>query len=198
MELKKLIIFAKRPFLGKVKTRLAKSIGDERALDVYQELLTFTNAITETLDVQKIVYWDEIPSIPNHFFKNGFLHTLQSRGDLGEKMGKAFQNELDPKPCQTLIIGTDCPYLTVATFEKAYKELEKSDFVIGPAKDGGYYLLGMKEFFPNVFLEIPWSTESVLPLTIKRIQDQNLTFTLLEELNDIDTVEDWKEWKQNH
>jgi glycosyltransferase A (GT-A) superfamily protein (DUF2064 family) len=56
----------------------------------------------------------------------------------------------------------------------------------------------MKEFFPNVFLEIPWSTESVLPLTIKRIQDQNLTFTLLEELNDIDTVEDWKEWKQNH
>jgi rSAM/selenodomain-associated transferase 1 len=198
MELKKLIIFAKRPFLGKVKTRLAKSIGDERALDVYQELLTFTNAITETLDVQKIVYWDEIPSIPNQFFKNGFRHSLQSRGELGEKMEKAFQNELDPKPCQTLIIGTDCPYLTVATFEKAYKELEKSDFVIGPAKDGGYYLLGMKEFFPNVFLEIPWSTESVLPLTIKRIQDQNLTFTLLEELNDIDTVEDWKEWKQNH
>ncbi|WP_325053150.1 TIGR04282 family arsenosugar biosynthesis glycosyltransferase [Leptospira biflexa] len=177
---------------------MANSIGDERALDVYQELLTFTNAITETLDVQKIVYWDEIPSIPNQFFKNGFLHSLQSRGDLGEKMEKAFQNELDPKPCQTLIIGTDCPYLTVASFEKAYKELEKSDFVIGPAKDGGYYLLGMKEFFPNVFLEIPWSTESVLPLTIKRIQDQNLTFTLLEELNDIDTVEDWKEWKQNH
>ncbi|MGV3665794.1 MAG: TIGR04282 family arsenosugar biosynthesis glycosyltransferase [Leptospira bouyouniensis] len=195
MELKKLIIFAKQPRQGNVKTRLAKSIGEKKTLEVYLELLSLTNVITNKLDVTKIVYWDEIPENPNLYFGEGFQHKLQSSGDLGKKMESAFQLELSQNPCKTLIIGTDCPYLSLSTFEKAYTQLENKEIVLGPAMDGGYYLLGMNELFTEIFSDIPWSTESVLSMTIQRIQENNKSYALLETLNDIDTIDDWNQWK---
>lgn len=165
-------------------------------MEVYTELLALTSTITTKVNAKKFVYWDQLPEIPNSFFGKEYVHKTQSDGDLGEKMASAFREELTEKNYTTLIIGTDCPFVTNGILEKAYLALESSDFVLGPAKDGGYYLLGMREFHPSVFTGIPWSTEAVLSLTINRIKELNLSYSLLEELNDVDTVEDWKEWKQ--
>ncbi|TGM66190.1 glycosyltransferase [Leptospira levettii] len=194
MELKKLIIFAKQPIQGQVKTRLAKTLGDQTTLNIYQNLLQITQDITSKLNISKTVYWDQIPYHTNIYFQDGYSFKVQSQGDLGKKMKDAFREEFDESFGKILIIGTDCPYLTKEIFEDAYRALEKSNIVIGPAKDGGYYLLGMNRFYPSLFEGIPWSTELVFDLTIKKIKELNLTFSVLPALNDIDTEKDWLEW----
>ncbi|WP_341867143.1 TIGR04282 family arsenosugar biosynthesis glycosyltransferase [Leptospira kemamanensis] len=180
-----------------MKTRLAHAVGNPKALEVYEELLQLTKSITSKLGVEKIVYWDQLPEHTELYFGNEFSHAIQSTGDLGIKMASAFQNEFSNEKGKILIIGTDCPYLKPSLFEEAYDALDLTDFVIGPAIDGGYYLLGMKEYHPFVFENIPWSTDSVLPLTLQTIQSKKFTYSLLVTLNDIDTEDDWKEWKRN-
>ncbi|MCG6141945.1 TIGR04282 family arsenosugar biosynthesis glycosyltransferase [Leptospira mtsangambouensis] len=191
----KLIIFAKQPELGKVKTRLAVSIGEDQTLKIYKELLNITKKITSTLLVEKIVYWDHLPLENPLEFEFGDSTKVQAEGDLGFKMKTAFEDEFRSNFGKVVIIGTDCPFLTKEILEKAYLSLDATDFVIGPAMDGGYYLLGMREFFPYVFDSIPWSTSEVLPLTLEVIQKNKRTVTLLAELNDIDDINDLKDWK---
>ncbi|EMJ88063.1 TIGR04282 family arsenosugar biosynthesis glycosyltransferase [Leptospira meyeri] len=195
MEKNKLIIFAKQPERGKVKTRLAVSIGEVQTLKIYLELLEITKKITSTLSVEKIVYWDHLHLGNTSEFEFGDSKKVQAEGDLGLKMKIAFENEFRSNFGKVLIIGTDCPFLTKEILEKAYHSLDETDFVIGPAKDGGYYLLGMRELFPFVFDSIPWSTSEVLPLTLDVIRKNKKTFTLLTELNDIDDIFDLKDWK---
>ncbi|MCW7493330.1 TIGR04282 family arsenosugar biosynthesis glycosyltransferase [Leptospira sp. 2 VSF19] len=195
MEKNTLIIFAKQPKLGKVKTRLASSVGEEKALGIYFELLEITKKITSAIDVQKIVYWDEFRDDSPNEFEFEYQKKVQETGDLGFKMEKAFQNEFKDGARKIIIIGTDCPFLTKEIIENAYSRLNDFDFVLGPALDGGYYLLGMKEYFPFVFRSIPWSTENVLSLTMNLIQKNNKTVTLLEELCDIDDINDFNLWK---
>lgn len=191
----KLIIFAKQPKLGKVKTRLASTFGDEKTLEIYFELLDVTKNVTSVIDAEKIVYWDELREDHPKEFEFGYQNRIQETGDLGFKMENAFQNEFKLGAKKIVIIGTDCPYLTNDIFEVAYSELDHTDFVLGPALDGGYYLLGMKEFSPFIFHSIPWSTKDVLSLTIESIRKNNKTFTLLKELSDIDDINDFKQWK---
>ncbi|WP_322113702.1 TIGR04282 family arsenosugar biosynthesis glycosyltransferase [Leptospira limi] len=179
-----------------MKTRLAKTLGDKTTLDIYKKLLHITEDITTKLNISKTVYWDQIPIQTNSYFKNGYSFKVQTKGDLGKKMKDAFREEFEESFNQILIIGTDCPYLTEGIFEDAYNALENYDIVIGPAKDGGYYLLGMKEFKASLFEGIPWSTELVFNLTIKKIKELNLTVSILPELNDIDTEKDWLEWEE--
>ncbi|PKA12070.1 TIGR04282 family arsenosugar biosynthesis glycosyltransferase [Leptospira meyeri] len=195
MEKNKLIIFAKQPERGKVKTRLAVSIGEDQTLKIYLELLEITKKITSTLSVEKIVYWDHLHLVNTLEFEFGDSKKVQAEGDLGLKMKIAFENEFRSNFGKVLIIGTDCPFLTKEILEKAYHSLDDTDFVIGPAMDGGYYLLGMREFFPFVFDSIPWSTSEVLPLTLEVIQKNKKTVTLLTELNDIDDIFDLNDWK---
>lgn len=195
METNKLIIFAKQPELGKVKTRLSVSIGEDETLKIYRELLEITKSVTSNIDVDKVVYWNHLTNILFNGFVTGYRAEVQEEGDLGWKMERAFQKESQSKPNKILIIGTDCPFLTKEIILNAYQSLEQSDFVIGPARDGGYYLLGMKEFSPYLFHSIPWSTKDVLSLTMNVIQNHNKTVTLLEELYDIDAIDDLKYWK---
>ncbi|MCW7487514.1 TIGR04282 family arsenosugar biosynthesis glycosyltransferase [Leptospira meyeri] len=195
MEKNKLIIFAKQPERGKVKTRLAVSIGEDQTLKIYLELLEITKKITSTLSVEKIVYWDHLHLVNTLEFEFGDSKKVQAEGDLGLKMKIAFENEFRSNFGKVLIIGTDCPFLTKEILEKAYHSLDDTDFVIGPAMDGGYYLLGMREFFPFVFDSIPWSTSEVFPLTLEVIQKNKKTVTLLTELNDIDDIFDLNDWK---
>lgn len=191
----KLIIFAKQPKLGKVKTRLASTIGDEKTLKIYFELLEVTKNVTSVIDAEKIVYWDELRDGHPNEFEFGYQNRIQTTGELGFKMENAFQNEFNLSARKIVIIGTDCPYLTKDIFEVAYSELDHVDFVVGPALDGGYYLLGMKEFSPFIFHSIPWSTKDVLSLTIESIRKNNKTFALLKELSDIDDINDLEQWK---
>ncbi|WP_341867428.1 TIGR04282 family arsenosugar biosynthesis glycosyltransferase [Leptospira kanakyensis] len=178
-----------------MKTRLSVTIGEEKTLKIYFELLKITVAVTSKLSIKKIVYWDHLKENPLYDFGFGFENEVQEKGDLGFKMEVAFRKEFQRGAKKILIIGTDCPYLKESILLDAYKKLDESDFVIGPARDGGYYLLGMKEVSPFLFHSIPWSTKDVLSLTIDSIKKENKTYSLMDELGDIDDIDDLKFWK---
>ena len=123
---------------------------------------------------------------PNEIFQK----RLQSEGDLGTRMSKAFENVLE-KNEKAIIVGSDCASLTPEILKMALDKLDEVPFVIGPTFDGGYYLLGMNRFEPSVFENIEWSTESVFPTTLSRIEKLEAECFLLPKLSDIDYEEDW-------
>jgi len=191
-----LIIFTKNPIKGKVKTRLAKTIGDDKALLVYQSLLRYTNSVTKNLGVCKAVYYsDFIPE--NDIWTDGvFEKYLQKGGNLGERMQNAFELAFEQKYESVAIIGSDCLMLTRKIIQHAFSKLNTHDFAIGPAADGGYYLLGMNNFYELIFQNKKWSTPSVFEKTLKDIRKQNKSVYLLPGLNDIDTIDDLKKYSE--
>lgn len=185
-----LLIFVKKPVAGNVKTRLAASIGDEKALTVYQSLLNHTQKIVEQADVHAHVYYADEPAADDNW--NAFEKRQQSGHDLGERMASAFRDGFNAGFRRIVIIGSDTFDLLPEHLHKAFDLLRQTNTVIGPALDGGYYLLGMNLYIPELFLHKKWSTESVCRATIEDIQQQQFTYRLLPVLNDIDTVDDLK------
>lgn len=185
-----IIIFVRHPELGKVKTRLAATIGDEKALAVYEFLLEHTYKIVEHSTVPVYIYYaDQI--VQGDIWKgDGINKKLQRGEDLGEKMANAFREVLQQGCHRAVIIGSDCYELTVELIAQAFKMLQNADIVIGPAKDGGYYLLGMNAPFKNIFNGIEWSTDTVFTKTMDSISQNNYTFSLLTVLADVDTADD--------
>ncbi|NNC84593.1 MAG: glycosyltransferase [Bacteroidia bacterium] len=188
-----LIIFTKNAELGKVKTRLAKSIGDEQALNVYSSLLKHTHAVTNELNCNKHLYYSERLE-ENDLWGGDYNCFVQEGSDLGTKMKNAFEHAFQQGHNKVLIIGSDCFDLSKAEIEQAFDLLDTSDFVIGPAKDGGYYLLGMNAENIYVFEDMQYSHADVAKQTIEKIQSNNHSYSLLKELNDIDTVEDLEKY----
>ena len=121
-----------------------------------------------------------------------FQKRLQKGRHLGEKIHSAFY-ELFPAYDRVVIIGSDCNQLKTEIINQAFSALEEHDVVIGPSLDGGYYLLGLNSFYPQLFDNIPWSTNRVTQITIDRIKSLGLSYQLLEELRDIDYYADWVE-----
>ena len=193
-----LIIFIKNPEKGKVKTRLAETMGAERALNIYRALLNHTRRITISLNVDRLLFYSAFIDRNDEWSESAFQKFLQKGEDLGMRMHHAFTTALADHE-KAVIIGSDCASLTTETIQKAFTQLDQHDFVIGPARDGGYYLLGMKEAHPQLFTGISWSTDSVLPTTIDRIELLGKSYYCLPELSDIDYEEDWKEhgWEIN-
>lgn len=183
-----LIIFTKNPELGKCKTRLAQKIGDQKALEIYKILLKRTAEIVKDLPVDKYVFYNEKIVANDVWNSSVFFKDLQSKGDLGIKMYKAFENLFLKAYEKVIIIGSDLYDLSPQLISDAFDALKQNEFVIGPAKDGGYYLLGMKKLNKKIFENKVWSTESVLSDTMKDLEGKNTK--LLIELNDIDTYED--------
>ena len=186
-----LIIFTKNPELGKVKTRLAKSVGDETALEIYKFLVYHTMEITKNLKVDKYVYYSENIHKDDLWNPEIFRKKLQSGGDLGERMNNAFSEIFAMGYEMTIIIGSDMFDMQTEDLGTAFDTLESRRFVIGPATDGGYYLLGMKEPNPRLFQNKKWSTETVLEETLNDLRDED--YLLLKERNDIDHYEDIKD-----
>lgn len=183
-----LIIFTRNPELGKVKTRLAKTIGDENALIVYQDLLLHTQSVIKDLDIDKFVFYDAHINLNDIWSEEIYTKKLQNGLDLGERMQNAFQELFDDGYENCIIIGSDLFDLTSEVVLKAVRNLETNDAVIGPAEDGGYYLLGLNSMLPDIFNNKMWSTETVLADTLKDLQNKSVL--LLETLNDIDTYQD--------
>ena len=183
-----LIIFVRRPVLGKVKTRLAATIGDESALLVYKHLLAHTKSVTQELAMNKFVFYAD--EIDTDDLWNGFEKHLQAGNDLGERMKNAFQLLLKEGFKKIIIIGSDCLEMYTHLLNNAFRELDKSDIVIGPARDGGYYLLSMKNDHSFLFDTSNWSTATVYSDTINLMNANKLSYTVLAELNDIDTLAD--------
>ena len=190
MEENLILIFTRNPELGKVKTRLAASIGNENALEIYKFLLQHTNKIVSKVDAtRRVLYSEEI--IDNDIWDNKiYQKALQLGTDLGDKMKNAFADGFENGYKKIVIIGTDLYDLRISDIEMAFKNLENNDIVIGPAEDGGYYLLGLKFIPENIFSNKKWSTETVFEDTSKDIQSYKVY--LLETKNDIDTVDDIK------
>lgn len=198
---KALIIFARYPELGKVKTRLAKTIGNENALSVYKELLLYTHIITKNIAADKFVFLSEQVS-EDHFLLwnypiNRFIIKIQEGNTMGERMFHAFRDLFASGYEQVCIIGSDCITLTQQNITDAFNHLEQYDAVIGPSADGGYYLLGMKKPHTFLFENKEWSSDRVLYSTIEDFRLMQLSFYLLPVLSDIDTEEDWLTYQKN-
>lgn len=182
-----LIIFVKNLIHGKVKTRLAKTIGDQAALDIYKELIGITESETETLDITRHIYYSQ--KIGDTMWQND-LKFIQKGDDLGSKMQNAFQDGFENGYENIIIIGSDLPNISKEIIETGFEKLKDHDLVFGPADDGGYYLLGMSQMVKSVFENKPWSQSSLLELTLRELKEQKKSILLLKTLNDIDTYED--------
>lgn len=189
---KALIIFSRNPELGKCKTRLAKTIGDESALDIYNYLLQHTAHIAEQVKADRYIFYSENIKKDDIWNTATFNKKLQEGVDLGDRMENAFAELFELGYEKAIIIGSDLLDLTSNDVTEAYEFLNNFETVIGPAKDGGYYLLGMKKLNSDVFKNKDWGTSSVLEKTLEDLQENEVH--LLKELNDIDTFEDMQHY----
>lgn len=185
-----LIIFIKNPVKGKVKTRLAATIGDDMALAIYQKLLKHTLNIAEHVTADKFIFFSDAIDETIGDVNAPFYYKIQSGNDLGEKMKNAFVQLFKSGYKRVVIIGTDCPGINENILKTAFGEFNNSDVVIGPATDGGYYLLGMKEMHNDLFEKIDWSTSVVLHSTIECYNKSNLSYSLLTALRNVDEQKD--------
>jgi uncharacterized protein len=194
MPKKLLMIFVRNPELGKVKTRLAKTVGDKRALEVYNDLLKYTRDISIKCSSEKAVFY-------SHFIDDfdGWSNVLYQKfvqegiNDLGVRMQNAFKLAFEKGYNRVVIIGSDCLEISTHDIEEAFFSLEKKDVIVGPAKDGGYYLLGMNKLHLELFKNKTWSSENVLSDTLLDIEKLNLTYHLLDILSDVDYEDDLKQ-----
>ncbi|WP_224485207.1 TIGR04282 family arsenosugar biosynthesis glycosyltransferase [Robertkochia aurantiaca] len=183
-----LLIFIRNPEMGKVKTRLARSIGKERALEVYLELLRHTREVSLKINCDRQLYYSEYIDHHDQWPEEQFKKKLQKGEDLGERMKRAFEEAFSEGYKQIIIIGSDLIDLCVKDLESAFSKLDRHELVIGPAADGGYYLIGMKKNHDELFEDKPWGTSEVLKKTLESLAKEDVA--LLRELNDIDTLDD--------
>ena len=188
---KLLLIFTRTPEFGKVKTRLAKDIGAEKALEVYKVLLNHTRSITEHLEMDKWLYYSEAIPKSDAWNQEIYKKKKQIGADLGERMLAAFQGGFDAGYEHIAIIGSDMLDLQQQHIENAFEKLKETDTVIGPAQDGGYYLLGLKQPIPILFQNKQWGENNVFKATVKDL-DEDYSSSFLEILNDIDVISDIK------
>ncbi len=185
-----LIVFVRNASLGRVKTRLASTIGDEPALRVYQLLLRHTRSITEHLDCDKFVYYAEDINEDDLWNPAIYQKRMQKGNDLGQRMQDAFSTLFEQGYARIVIIGSDCYQLTGQQLQDAFAFLRSGDAVIGPAMDGGYYLMGLWQVLPDLFREINWSTPTVFKETEALFKKFGHSYRLLPMLNDIDDEND--------
>ncbi len=163
-----LIIFVRKPDLGKVKTRIAAHAGNEAALSIYNKLLQHTFEITFPTDYDKYVFYADA-IVEHDLWSNGYHKALQANTDLGNRMQIAFTHLFEKGYKRICIVGSDCYELSTEIIRGAFRSLDTHEIVIGPARDGGYYLLAMKDGVKTIFEGIDWSTEKVLAQTIQRL-----------------------------
>ncbi|HND87700.1 MAG TPA: TIGR04282 family arsenosugar biosynthesis glycosyltransferase [Saprospiraceae bacterium] len=190
-----LLIFLRNPVLGQVKTRLARSLGDAEALRIYRLLLDKTRHAALDVAAHRWLCYTDFPDLADEWPNAFFEKKSQSPGDLGERMAAAFRQAFEAGARRAVIIGSDCPQLDGPALQVAFEMLDTADIVLGPASDGGYYLLGMKHLAPALFQGIAWSTGSVLQQTLAASRAAGLSVTLLPMLRDVDTLEDWQAYQ---
>lgn len=185
-----LIIFYRNPELGKVKTRLAATLGDAKAFSIYLLLADHTRRITVDLLIHKAVFYSHHIDIRDGWSEEKYQKHVQSGDDLGDRMMHSFETGFNAGYKSICIIGTDCLELTSTIIEEAFLKLQTHDVVLGPAHDGGYYLMGMNKLYPSLFKNKTWGTPTVLMRTLKDLKTLDLNFWQLCHLNDVDEEKD--------
>ena len=185
-----LLVFARNPELGKVKTRLAKSIGEKKALEIYHHLLRKTKDIALKVSCFRVVCYSDFVDFNDLFDPTYFYKDEQYGEDLGQRMNNAITSSFEEGAERVVIIGSDCYDLTSTIIQSAFESLKFKDAVLGPAKDGGYYLIGMNSSNPTIFENKEWGSSNVLLDTLLSTKELGLSYELLETLNDVDTIDD--------
>ena len=202
---RQLLVFARPPVLGRVKTRLAATLGPAQALRVYRRLLALTQQAVAAAALPATVWLAEAPAaealttdaVPELPEWPGLPWHLQTPAhDLGGRLAEAFAGAFAAGATQAAVIGTDCPGLTAAHLTQAFDELAAHDLVLGPAADGGYYLLALRQPQPALFQSIAWSSPTVLAETLAHAATLGLRVHLLPVLSDVDTEEDLTDWPE--
>ena len=189
--MKRLAVFARRPEPGRVKTRLSPALPPQLALDLYRGLMTDaleTAAATEA--DERVLYWDGPPTESGQPIPPGFRVAEQTGGDLGTRLERAFEDLLRTPDDRAVVMGADCPELTASAVDSAFASLDATDLVLGPTRDGGYYLVGLRRLGLGILRGISWSTAAVLQQTLDRARAAGLGWSLLETLDDVDTPGD--------
>jgi rSAM/selenodomain-associated transferase 1 len=214
-----IVIFVKYPQRGRVKTRLARALGDGVAVGIYRNLVEYLIGVLRRVDADEvrvcfdprekegeIVSWlqpvwlaaaaEVLPAGPRLVFRP------QGGGELGVRMESAFGEVFreygkDGNPAPKVVaVGSDCIEIDGEIFRESWDALDSDDVVFGPARDGGYYLLGMKSPHRGLFENIPWSTEKTLEVSLDRAREAGLAIALLDKKHDIDTEEDWRRFEK--
>jgi rSAM/selenodomain-associated transferase 2/rSAM/selenodomain-associated transferase 1 len=199
MGFRRLLIFTRYPVPGRVKTRLIPALGDDGAASLHDAMTVFTLCWADSLSSQN-------PDILEIRFEGGTLSQMhqwlggerqyveQGKGDLGQRMERAFQENFQKQYRHIVLVGTDCPQMTAFHVEEALYSLKTHDLVIGPSEDGGYYLIGLSRMVPELFAAMEWGTAMVFENTMKRARERKLSIRVLERLSDVDTPEDLSVW----
>ncbi|MCC6815222.1 MAG: TIGR04282 family arsenosugar biosynthesis glycosyltransferase [Saprospiraceae bacterium] len=189
---KALIVFKRNPIYSKVKTRIAKESNDELALSIYQKLCQIVESNCKLQDTDLLHYYSDFVPI-GHPTEYAFV---QTGFDLGQRMHNAF-SEVLKKYKSAVLIGTDCPYINKDDLDYSFQLLQLYDVVIGPALDGGYYLIGLNSPNLELFKDIDWSTEQVMLQTRNKLNKLRLSCYEMINYMDIDTLSDWKKYSGN-
>lgn len=189
----KLIVFVKAPRAGGVKSRLARTIGAEQAARAYRELVeTMLHNLSAQPEVELCYTPEDSLAEVRPWANNGWIIAAQTTGDLGERMHTAFVRAFNEGRQRVVIIGSDCPEITLNDIQEAWTALVHKDVVLGPASDGGYWLIGLRHAQPGLFREMVWSTNRVFAETVERAQHFGLSVHRLRELTDVDTEVEWR------
>ena len=190
-----LVLFARNPVLGRVKSRLAATVGPEKALDAYRQLLG--HALEAALACPAVLYLflSDFVEEDSAWVPPDFLQRIQQGTSLGERMSNALTEVLAQGHEKAVLVGCDLPDLTADILGEAFERLDDHDLVLGPARDGGYYLVGLKEPRPALFYGIDWSTPRVFSQTLEKTKAMGLSAHRLPILADIDDESDWIDWK---
>ena len=179
-----------------VKSRLALHLGNKRAAEIYRELAeTVVANVTpqapkHNYDVSLCYSPETMEQAVKEWFPQHHLFSPQEGSDLGERMHNAFLHAFAAGYTKALLIGSDCPDISRTIVNRGFRLLDTHDIVLGPAYDGGYYLIGLRRSEPELFYSMDWGTGRVLQQTLDKINAANLTVALLPELRDIDRIED--------
>jgi hypothetical protein len=194
MRMDALVVMARAPRLGTVKTRLAAEVGDERALAIHRAMTErVVRAVGSAPCAVTVSYTpSDAGTEMGEWLGDRFQFVPQSGSGLGERMLAAIEGRLAGGAERVVVIGTDCPTLDAGTVREALAALETHDVVFGPASDGGYYLVGVRGPHRAIFDRVPWSSEHTLAVSLVRAADAGLTIALLDEMRDVDTAEDWR------
>ena len=184
-----LIMFVRNTIRGKVKSRLAGDIGPDTALDIYIRMLEHLQRTTRDLPFDKAVYYSDFIETSDIFDSEHYDKFLQSGGNRGERMHHAFSHAFDAGYKRVVMVCSDCFEISRSHIIDAFESLRDADTVLGPSTDGNYYLIGMRKFLPQLFINKTWDGENIFLDTMLDLRKNGISFRLLETLSDMETFE---------